>query len=102
MELVYTSVKKNSGRAVLCGVPKPGMTIEIDPFPLYYGRKLVGTGGGETDPDKDFPKYCQLYLDGKLKLKNMISHIISLHEINKGIELMRKGECCRVVIDFTK
>jgi len=102
MELVYNSVKKLSGRAVLCGVPKPGMTIEIDPFPLYYGRQLTGTGGGETDPDKDFQKYCQLYLEGKLRLKQMISHIISLNDINKGIELMRKGECCRVVIDFTK
>lgn len=100
MELAYNSVKKFGGKAILCGVPKPGLKIEIDPFPLYYKRQLVGTGGGETNPDVDFKKYCDMYLQGKLKLKEMITHTISLDEINKGFQLMKDGRCCRVVIDF--
>jgi len=101
MELVYSSVKRNSGRAVLCGVPKPGMKIEIDPFPLYFGRQIVGTGGGECNPDVDFNKFCTMYLEGKLHLGDMISHKLSLDEINQGIELMQKGACCRIVIDMS-
>jgi len=103
MEFIYNSVKKSTGIALFCGVPKPlNLKIEIDPFPLYFGRRIVGTGGGESNPDIDFPKYCQMFLDGKLKLSEMITHTFSLDKINEGIELMKKGECCRVVIDFTK
>lgn len=101
LEFAYNNVKMNSGKAILCGVPNPpGQTIEIDPFPLYYGRKLVGTGGGETSPDEDFNKYVKMYLSGSLKLDEMISHTFALNEINKGIEALEKGKAIRVIIDM--
>ena len=103
MEVAYNSVKKTSGKAILCGVPNPpGQTIEIDPFPLYYGRQLVGTSGGETNPDIDFDDYCSMYIDGVLKLDDMISHVLSLDDINEGIELMKAGKCIRVLVDMQK
>ena len=103
MEVAYNSVKKTSGKAILCGVPNPpGQTIEIDPFPLYYGRQLVGTSGGETNPDIDFGDYCSMYIDGVLKLDDMISHVLSLDDINEGIELMKAGKCIRVLVDMQK
>ena len=80
----------------------PGQTIEIDPFPLYYGRQLVGTSGGETNPDIDFDDYCSMYIDGVLKLDDMISHVLSLDDINEGIELMKAGKCIRILIDMQK
>ncbi len=102
MEFIYDLVKKFSGKAVFCGVPNPlGLKIEIDPFPLYFGRRIVGTGGGECNPDIDFNKFCHLFLDGKLKLGEMITHTLPLCDINKGINLMKNGQCCRVVIDMT-
>ncbi len=101
MELVYRSVKKATGKAVLCGVPNPPNTkIDIDPFPLYFGRQLVGTGGGECKPDEDFEKFCCMFLERKLKVKEMITHILPLERINEGFELMKQSKCCRVVIDF--
>jgi len=103
MEVAYNSVKKTSGKAILCGVPNPpGQTIELDPFPLYYGRQLVGTSGGETNPDIDFDDYCSMYIDGVLKLDDMISHVLSLDDINEGIELMKAGKCIRILIDMQK
>ena len=100
MEFVYESVKKNSGRAILCGVPNPpGRTITVDPFPLYYGRQLVGTSGGETDPSVHFEKYCRMYLEGRLKLDAMISHVFPLEKINEGFDVMRRGDAVRVVIE---
>jgi len=101
MEFVYDHVNKNNGKAILCGVPNPiGLKINIDPFPLYYGKKISGTGGGETNTDKDLPKYCKMYFEKKLFLDEMISHRFSLREINKGIDLMKKGKCLRVLIDM--
>ncbi len=102
MELIYDLVKKSSGKVVFCGVPNPpGLKIEIDPFPLYFGRRIVGTSGGETNPDIDFDLLCRQFLEGKLKLSEMITHTFGLEDINKGIDLMKKGQCCRVVIDMT-
>lgn len=103
MELVYNSVNKFSGKVVLCGVPDPlGLKIEIDPFPLYFGRQLSGTGGGESKPDADFKKYCNMFINGKLKLSEMITHTVAIGEINKGIGLLKEGKSCRVVVDFNK
>lgn len=101
MELVYRCVKKATGKGVLCGVPNPPKTkIEIDPFPLYFGRQLTGTGGGECKPDEDFEKFCHMFLEGKLKVREMITHVLPLERINEGFELMKESRCCRVVIDF--
>lgn len=103
MELMYRSVKKATGRCVLCGVPNPpGTKMEMDPFPLYFGRQLVGTSGGEAFPDDDFPKLCKMYLKGELRIKDMITHVISLDQINEGFELMKQSKCCRVVVDFNR
>ena len=101
MEFVYNIVNKYSGKAILCGVPTPpGEKITIDPFPLYYGRQIVGTGGGETDPDIDFEKYCDMYKNGEFLLDEMVSHKFGLSDINNGIELMKKGQCLRVLIEM--
>jgi len=101
MEFVYNIVNKYSGKTILCGVPTPpGEEITIDPFPLYYGRQLVGTGGGETDPDIDFNKYCDMYKNSELLLDKMVSHEFGLSDINNGIELMKTGQCLRILINM--
>ncbi len=101
MEFAYNISSKFNGHVILCGVPNPlSLKICIDPFPLYYGRSLTGTGGGETIPDKDLNKYAKLYVKKIIKLDEMITHVVSLNEINKGIELMKKGQCTRVLVDM--
>ena len=103
MELAYNLANKYSGKAVLCGVPNPiNIKIEIDPFPMYFGRQIAGTGGGESNPDVDFEKYCKMFLHGKLKLSDMITHVVGLDDINRGIELLKNGEACRVIVDLNK
>ena len=101
MEFVYNISSKTKGHVILCGVPNPlNLKIEINPFPLYYGRKVTGTHGGETIPDKDIKKYAEMYRNKKIKLDDMITQIVSLENINKGIELIKKGECTRVLVDM--
>lgn len=103
MEFIYELAKTSTGKVVYCGVPNPPhLKIEIDPFPIYFGRRISGTSGGETNPDIDFNLLCRQFLEGKLKLSEMITHTLPLKDINKGIDLMRNGQCCRVVIDFTR
>lgn len=100
MELCYGGVKRHSGTAVLAGVPEEKM--EIDALPLILGRKILGTHGGEVDPDRDYPLFARMFLERKLHLSEMITHVVSLAEINRGIEILRSGKCLRVVVDLSR
>ncbi len=101
MEFAYNVTNNISGRVILCGVPNPPKTkISIDPFPLYFGKTIVGTGGGETIPDKDIKKYEKLYLNKKINLDKMITHTFKLKDINKGLDIMRSKKSIRVLIDM--
>lgn len=89
IELAYT-VTKPRGRTVMAGVPKGN--VSIYPLPLFFGKALTGSHGGEIDPDEDIPRCIRLYEQGKLKLKELITDEFSLDEINMAIEKMKKGE----------
>ncbi len=92
MEKAFRAVRDNGGLCVLAGNLSQGEMISLDPFDLIKGKRIIGTWGGETDPDRDIPKYIRLYQAGKLKLGGLITNTFTLGEINKAIDLMRKGK----------
>jgi Zn-dependent alcohol dehydrogenase len=55
---------------------------------------------GDTLPSHDFPLLAQLYLDGQLKLDEMITQKISLDQVEEAFHAMEKGETIRSVIVF--
>jgi S-(hydroxymethyl)glutathione dehydrogenase/alcohol dehydrogenase len=84
----------NKGLTVFCGVPFAGDRISIDSFPLHFGRRIIGSHGGDTVPDVDIPRYLDLYRLGKLKLDQLISARFPLAEVNRAVELVRDGLAC--------
>jgi S-(hydroxymethyl)glutathione dehydrogenase/alcohol dehydrogenase len=68
--------------------------MSIDSFPLHFGRRIIGSHGGDTVPDVDIPRYLDLYRLGKLKLDQLISARFPLAEINRAVELVRDGQAC--------
>ena len=100
MEQAFECLRPDGGLAVLVGNLPHGGTITIDPFALICGKRLIGTWGGETDPQRDIPRYVALYREGKLKLDELISHRFSLEEINTGFDALERGEVTRAVVDF--
>ena len=77
-----------------------GLEISIDPFALIEGKRLIGSWGGETVPERDFPKYVDWYLNGTLKLDELISHRFRLDEINAAFQALEKGEVSRAILQF--
>ena len=55
---------------------------------------------GDALPSHDFPLLAQLYLDGKLKLDEMVTSKISLSDVNEAFEAMHHGDVLRSVILF--
>ncbi len=55
---------------------------------------------GDTLPSHDFPLLAQLYLDGQLKLDEMVSQKITINDVNEAFEAMHHGDVIRSVIMF--
>lgn len=86
---------------MLAGNLPYGEQISIDPFDLIRGKRIVGTWGGETEPDGDVSFYVDLYLAGKLKLDRLITHSYRLEDVNAALDDLEDGEVGRALIDLT-
>ena len=96
-------MSKMGGTSVVIGMMPFGQKIEITGYEIFMMEKtLKGSMMGSNSFRVDMPRYCDMYLDGRLMLDEMVSHHLSLEEINAGYEMMKNGEGARAVIDFAK
>ena len=58
------AVRRQGGTAVIAGNAAHGETLHLDPRELNQGKRLFGTWGGDSRPDRDFPDYCRLIEKG--------------------------------------
>ena len=100
MELAFNSIT-DSGTAVIAGNLKHNEKICIDPFDLIKGKKLLGTWGGETKPERDIPFYENMYLSGKLKLDKLITSKYRLEDINDAFADLENENVMRALIDMS-
>ena len=85
-------ITKPQGRVTLVGVPRKGGNINIYSLPLHFGKELSGSHGGEAIPQTDIQRYQNLYREGRIKLRELITDYYSLDQINEAIKSMRSGE----------
>jgi S-(hydroxymethyl)glutathione dehydrogenase/alcohol dehydrogenase len=89
------------GTTVLVGVVPMQQQVPISASDLTLQEKNVtGSYMGSNRFRFDMPKYIDFYLDGRLRLDEMISDRIKLEDVNDGFDRMRKGEVARQVIVF--
>jgi S-(hydroxymethyl)glutathione dehydrogenase/alcohol dehydrogenase len=55
---------------------------------------------GSNIPQLDIPYYCDLYMQGRLKLDELITRTIPLSELAAGLDALESGEVARTVILF--
>ena len=88
------------GQSIVIGVAGAGQEIATRPFQLVTGRTWKGTAFGGARGRTDVPKIVDWYMDGKIEIDPMITHKLSLDEINKGFDLMHAGESIRSVVVY--
>ena len=88
------------GQSIIIGVAPAGAEIATRPFQLVTGRVWKGTAFGGARGRTDVPKIVDWYMDGKIDIDPMITHTMALADINKGFELMHKGESIRSVVIY--
>ena len=88
------------GESVVIGVAGAGQEIATRPFQLVTGRTWKGTAFGGARGRTDVPKIVDWYMEGKIQIDPMITHTLTLDEINKGFDLMHAGESIRSVVVY--
>jgi len=91
---------KGWGESVIIGVAGAGQEISTRPFQLVTGRVWRGTAFGGAKGRRDVPKIVDWYMEGKIRIDPMITHVLPLPEINHAFELMHSGESIRSVVTF--
>ncbi len=101
MAQALESVHPRGGTAVVIGNAKFGSKLELNPRQLNDGKRLMGTWGGDNDPDKDFPRYVKLLKSGRLKLDTFTTQVYKLENVNQALDDLEAGKAVRPLIDMT-
>jgi S-(hydroxymethyl)glutathione dehydrogenase / alcohol dehydrogenase len=88
------------GQSIVIGVAAAGAEIATRPFQLVTGRVWKGTAFGGARGRTDVPKIVDWYMEGKIQIDPMITHVMPHAEINNAFELMKRGESIRGVVTF--
>ena len=88
------------GKTILVGVPTKGDNISIPSLPLHFNKVLTGSHGGESEPDKDIPRFIRLMNAGRLNFDGLITHEFPLDSINEAMQIFRSGEAGRIVLNM--
>jgi S-(hydroxymethyl)glutathione dehydrogenase/alcohol dehydrogenase len=88
------------GESVIIGVAGAGQEIRTRPFQLVTGRVWRGTAFGGVKGRSQLPGYVEQYLNGEIKVDEMITHTMPLENINRAFDLMHEGKSIRSVIVF--
>jgi S-(hydroxymethyl)glutathione dehydrogenase/alcohol dehydrogenase len=88
------------GTATIIGMIPIGQNVELPGVAFLSEKKIQGSNMGSNRFRVDMPRYIDMYMDGRLKLDELVSARISLDEINDGFAAMKTGEVARSVIVF--
>ncbi len=88
------------GVSVIVGVAGAGQEISTRPFQLVTGRRWMGTAFGGARGRTDVPKIVDWYMDRKINIDDLITHVIPLERINEGFDMMKAGTSIRTVVTF--
>jgi len=89
------------GAAVLIGIPRADAVLELPALTIpRMERRILGSIYGSTWPERDFAKTFELYRSGRLPLDKLVTHRLTLGDVERAFDLMRTGEAVRVVLDL--
>jgi S-(hydroxymethyl)glutathione dehydrogenase/alcohol dehydrogenase len=88
------------GTSVIIGVAGAGQEISTRPFQLVTGRTWKGTAFGGARGRRDVPKIVDWYMEGRINIDDLITHVMPIEKINDAFHLMHEGRSIRSVVTF--
>jgi S-(hydroxymethyl)glutathione dehydrogenase / alcohol dehydrogenase len=100
MRQAVEAARMGWGLCTVAGVAGKGETLDIVPRLLITGRRVAGSSFGGVKGRSQVPELVQLMLDGELDVDPLISHHLTLDEVDRGFALMEAQDGIRSVIEF--
>jgi S-(hydroxymethyl)glutathione dehydrogenase/alcohol dehydrogenase len=92
---------RKGGTTVMVGVVPMGTNVELPGADIVLREKrILGSMMGSNRFRIDMPRYVDLYLQGQLKLDEMISARLPLERVNDALDALRQGTAARSVLVF--
>ena len=101
IEQAFDATHPKRGLTVFASHPKAGEKISLDPHAMISGRQIRGSWGGGCDPDRDVPRFAEMYRSGRLPLERLLTRRYGLDQINEALDDLKAGRVFRplIVID---
>ncbi|GII92832.1 Zn-dependent alcohol dehydrogenase [Sinosporangium siamense] len=87
------------GAAVAVGLPPKNTLARFDPLVLAEAdQRILGSNYGSVRPAIDIPALVDRYMDGHLRLDQLVSRRASLDEAPHALEALASGEALRTLL----
>ena len=88
------------GLCTVAGVAGKGETLDVVPRLLITGRRIAGSSFGGLKGREQVPQLIDRWVAGELDVEPLLSHELTLDDVNRGFELMEAQDGIRSVIRF--
>ena len=99
MELAYKNLS-NDGLCILAGNIKKGNLIQLNPYDLIFGKKIVGFSGNDVSLENNLKLYYKLITKINISKLRKIFKVYKFKDINKAIKDFNSGKILRPLIKF--
>jgi S-(hydroxymethyl)glutathione dehydrogenase/alcohol dehydrogenase len=100
MRQAFESCRMGGGRCTIIGVASAGAELSVIPRFLITGRHLTGTAFGGAKSRQRVPELVEWYMQGKLKVDELVSRSMPLEQINTAFDYMERAEGVRSIVQF--
>jgi Zn-dependent alcohol dehydrogenase len=95
------SATRRGGTTVSVGLPAPDKRLNISSVSLVAEERTIrGSYMGSSVPSRDLPRFIALYRAGLLPVDRLLTHRLSLEDLNEGFDRLARGEAFRQVVLF--
>ncbi len=98
MRVALECCHKGWGESIILGVAPSAQEISTRPLQLVTGRSWRGSAFGGVKGRSELPGYVERYLAGDIRIDELISETLPLHEINRAFDAIRAGKGIKSVV----
>ena len=90
---------RRGGTTVATGLPHPSRLFSVSAVSLVAEERVVrGSYMGSAVPRRDLPRFVALHLAGRLPVDRLLTHRLTLDQLNEGFDRLADGSAVRQVI----
>jgi S-(hydroxymethyl)glutathione dehydrogenase / alcohol dehydrogenase len=101
MDQAVNATRQQGGRAVVIGNARHGAQLTLNPGVFNQGKSLMGTWGGDSVPDRDYPRFSRLLNASQRPIRDLLSKPYSLEQADQALTDLAGGKVGRPLIDMS-